>query len=357
MIKRFIISLFLSWCSILIWAQNATVTVRVLSNDIQKIAIQNHFTSAKTYKVTRQKCVINFPVTVKQIYFLSTDLSDKVFFPIVLAPNEDIEISLTQDSVIRLISVKGSAEIQHTVNFMDRFFKLQAELARMEQVFQKASPVLKDDIALKYNALYENIQEQLSKIVLSEPLLLANVILVNVFDYKEYPLLYHQIRTDLIELYPNNVYVKNLFNLEESSKYKNIVVQDYNQKKIPLSKLEGNYIILHFWASWSPPSRAENKALTQIYSDFKKDGLKIYSVSVDADKMSWIEAIEKDKMYWTTHVSDLLAWQSYIVQLYGVKKLPAYFLIDKQGYIVGADISLPELRSLLEDVFDFKKDF
>jgi len=236
---------------------------------------------------------------------------------------------------------------------MDKFFKSQAELAKMKEVFQKASPVLRDDIALKYTALYESIQEQLSKMILSAPSFLSNVILINIFNYKEYPLLFHQIRTDLIERYPNNAYVKNLFNQEESSKYKNIILPDYNQKKIALSELEGNYTILHFWASWSQPSRADNKALAKIYHDFRKEGLKIYSVSVDADKMLWIEAIEKDKLYWTTHVSDLQAWQSYILKLYDIRKLPTYFLIDKNGEVIGADISLQKIRSLLNENFDF----
>ena len=73
---------------------------------------------------------------------------------------------------------------------------------------------------------------------------------------------------------------------------------------VTLSSLQGNYVLLDFWASWCKPCRVENPNLVQNYQRFKNKDFEIYQVSLDRNRSDWLQAIENDNLNWY-HVSDL----------------------------------------------------
>src|SRR5687768_6532444 len=89
-------------------------------------------------------------------------------------------------------------------------------------------------------------------------------------------------------------------------------------KEIPLSSLRGSYVLIDFWASWCGPCRRENPTLVQAFTKYKtakfkntdfktpkgSEAFKIYSVSLDRDHNSWVNAIKQDGLTWPYHVSD-----------------------------------------------------
>ena len=61
--------------------------------------------------------------------------------------------------------------------------------------------------------------------------------------------------------------------------------------------------------------------------------------------MVWtLPAIEKDHLIWKYHASDLKGWENDVALMYGVDIIPTTFLIDKNGVIVGVDLSKRKLR-------------
>lgn len=127
--------------------------------------------------------------------------------------------------------------------------------------------------------------------------------------------------------------------------------KDVNGKDISLYSLKGKVVLLDFWASWCGPCRKENPNVVSAYNKFKDKGFTIFSVSLDSNKDQWIAAIKKDGLVWENHVSDLKGWNSDAAKLYGVRGIPAAFLLDRSGKIVGTNLRGAELDLALEKLF------
>ena len=109
--------------------------------------------------------------------------------------------------------------------------------------------------------------------------------------------------------------------------------------------------LIDFWASWCKPCRIENPNIVSIYEDYKDLGFTVLGVSLDKpnSKDAWVKAIEEDHLDWN-HISNLKYWQEPIAQKYGVKGIPAAFLIDENGIIIGKDLRGDDLREKVEEV-------
>lgn len=119
---------------------------------------------------------------------------------------------------------------------------------------------------------------------------------------------------------------------------------------ITLENYKGKYVLLEFWASWCGPCRAENPNLRKQVDIFGPKGFNVLGISLDKARDPWIKAIEKDGLTWT-QVSDLKGWNNEIAVAYGVKAVPANFLIDPSGHIIAQDLRGEVLNEKLKEIF------
>lgn len=128
--------------------------------------------------------------------------------------------------------------------------------------------------------------------------------------------------------------------------------ENVDGKKIKLSEILGQkYVLLDFWASWCAPCRKENPNLLKAYEKYGADKLEIVGVSLDNSPSLWVKAIEADKLPWTQLI-DKDAWAGEGVKNYGVRLIPANFLIDKDGVIVAKNLKGEDLHKTLADLLD-----
>ena len=118
---------------------------------------------------------------------------------------------------------------------------------------------------------------------------------------------------------------------------------------VSLVSLKGKVTIIDFWASWCRPCRIENPNLVRLYKRMHDKGLEIVGVSLDKNKSSWARAIEDDGLSWN-HVSNLKYWQDPIALLYGVRSIPAAFVLNKDGVIVAKNLRGAQLDAKIEEL-------
>ena len=99
-----------------------------------------------------------------------------------------------------------------------------------------------------------------------------------------------------------------------------------------------------FQASWCGPCRQEMKNLREQYAEFKDQGVRFMSISLDDSVEKWKKACEEEQIPWIS-VRDDNGWsKSEIRKLFGIQAIPFIVLLDKDGNIVAKNIRRNSLR-------------
>ena len=122
-----------------------------------------------------------------------------------------------------------------------------------------------------------------------------------------------------------------------------------NGTPVKLSSFRGKYVLVDFWASWCGPCRAENPNVVKAFNRFKDKNFTIVGVSLDNNRDRWVAAVKQDNLQWT-QLSDLKGWSNEVAQQYNVRAIPANFLIDPKGRIIGRNLRGGDLEAKLEKV-------
>jgi thiol-disulfide isomerase/thioredoxin len=123
---------------------------------------------------------------------------------------------------------------------------------------------------------------------------------------------------------------------------------------LKLSDTSGRLVLLDFWAAWCGPCRRENPTVVQAWKKYRDKtfsqgkGFTVFSVSLDRTGESWKKAIADDQLGWPYHISDLKGWYSKHAAIYGVRSIPANYLIDGNGIIIAKNLRGPALEATLE---------
>jgi len=143
--------------------------------------------------------------------------------------------------------------------------------------------------------------------------------------------------------------------LEIGQKAPNIIQNSLTGEVLNLDSLKGQMVLIDFWASWCVPCRKESPYLIEAYRKYKDTefkngkGFTIFSVSLDFKQEMWKEAIDTDKLVWPYHVCDLKGWKNEAALLYKVKSVPASYLIDGDGIIVGKNLRKESIEKKLRE--------
>lgn len=119
-----------------------------------------------------------------------------------------------------------------------------------------------------------------------------------------------------------------------------------------LSDLEGDVVLLNFWATWCPPCIREIPDLKALYAEFGGRGLNVVGVSVDETGLEAVRPFmaEMDIDYPIVVDDGTLA-----SQFGGVWSLPTTFVMDREGNVVRRVLGIfptEEMRPLLIELLE-----
>lgn len=122
-----------------------------------------------------------------------------------------------------------------------------------------------------------------------------------------------------------------------------------NGQTARLSDFRGKHVLLQFWGSWCGPCRAENPHLVNLYRKYHDRGLEIISVGLESNKNAWKAAIERDGLLWPYHTEENARFSGPLAGLYNIHSIPATFLINAEGTIIGVNLLPTQLDKLLAE--------
>ena len=126
-----------------------------------------------------------------------------------------------------------------------------------------------------------------------------------------------------------------------------IKIPDTTGKMIKLSKINSNYTLVLFWASWCPHCNETLPKIHNIYvNSVNRKTLEVLSVSLDTEKADWLAAVRKENYTWL-NCSSLKGWDTQAAVDYNVYATPTMFLLDKDNKIVAKPITFNELKNAL----------
>jgi cytochrome c biogenesis protein CcmG/thiol:disulfide interchange protein DsbE len=120
---------------------------------------------------------------------------------------------------------------------------------------------------------------------------------------------------------------------------------------ITLSNLQGQTVLVNFWATWCPPCRAEMPAIQKVYEEYRDQGFTVLAVNsaFQDDPLAIVPfAVEYGLTF-----PILLDETADVSRAYQVRSLPSSYFINRYGVItqvvIGGPMSETLLRTRIEE--------
>lgn len=99
-----------------------------------------------------------------------------------------------------------------------------------------------------------------------------------------------------------------------------------------LEKLRGKVVLVDFWATWCGPCMQAMPHVLSAYQKYHDKGFEIVGISLDSDKNRMLKITAEKGMVWPQYF-DGKRWSNDIVTKFGIREIPAMWLISKKGLI------------------------
>ncbi|MGH7970904.1 MAG: TlpA family protein disulfide reductase, partial [Limisphaerales bacterium] len=101
--------------------------------------------------------------------------------------------------------------------------------------------------------------------------------------------------------------------------------------------------------TWCSPCMEELPHVLRAYEKHHRQGFDIVGVSLDKDEAKLKDFTRQMKMTWAQFFDGQM-WSNKLAKRYGIQSIPATFLLDGEGKIIGKDLRGDELEAVLSKV-------
>ncbi len=292
--------------------------------------------SPEFYRLRIEDRIINFSVDSTETVTIRAAFAD-------MPTHYTVEGS-KQSAVIKELAVKH-IQLQQQV---DKLYKNEGKLYPrdiQDSLFNMVERYKQD---LKVNYIFKDPTSAYAYFALFQKL--GNFLIFDPLNNREDIKCFAAVATSLNNQYPHALRSKNLYNIvmkgmrntrapqqkvleipQDKIKEANLIdiaLKDLRGNEHRLTDLKGKVVLLDFTVYQNAVSPARNIALRELYDKYKKQGLEIYQIALDADEHFW--KTSADNLPWIC-VRDANGIYSSYLSIYNVQKLPSMFLINRNN--------------------------
>jgi len=110
---------------------------------------------------------------------------------------------------------------------------------------------------------------------------------------------------------------------------KNFTLIDIDGEKHELTNSKGNWVFLHFWASWCGPCREEMPAIQQLADKMKGEKFQVIMINTAEDEDTVFEFLGSINV----DLNSLLDVDGAVTEVWKPRGLPTSFLINPDGKV------------------------
>lgn len=318
-----------------------------------------------TVQVVEGKFELDLPETATPtISFLNLDgTRGNILY---IADNTPISFEIYPDSLYAS-KVIGGADNEILYSYLgdvrESNRKLGEARTAMRNAFSSQDTAQLEALQVKQQEIADQDKMNKKELVANNPnsivsvMVLQDMINTRMYSTAELRDLYEDLSPEVKETSLAKTLEQNLKNLSASaigSKAPDFSAETPEGNELSLNEVLGEVTLVDFWASWCKPCRVENPNIVDVYKKYHDKGFNIIQVSLDrpGQKDKWVQAIEEDKIGEWNHVSNLMFWQDPIAAKYGVRAIPAAFLLDSEGNIIAKNLRGEELEEKVAEVLN-----
>ena len=136
--------------------------------------------------------------------------------------------------------------------------------------------------------------------------------------------------------------------LKVGAKFPDFTETDLAGKPLSVANYKGKVVLVDFWATWCGPCVGELPNVLATYKKFHPQGFEIIGVSLDEDKDKLASFTKSKGMTWAQFF-DGKGWGNKLAEKYGIQSIPATFLLNGDGVIIGKNLRGEALESAVAD--------
>ena len=312
------------------------------------------------FRVAQPECFDFYRLRVdNEIIYLSVDSTETLKVTAALpAMSVAYQVEGSEDNLMLKQLVHKQGELQHAVQHLLRQSARDTR-ARVDTLLQN----YKNEVRMEY--IYPNPGKPYAYFALFQRL--GNALIFDPVATQSDVRCFAAVATNLDLYYPEAERTKNLKSIalkgmRNTRKPKSVdysalqdkIVEtsiiDINLPDIDgavrnLTDLKGKVVMLDFTLYGHELSAARIIMQRELYAKYASQGFEIYQVALDPDEHYWKTAVEN--LPWVC-VRDEEAPQCTAANLYGVRELPTYFLVNRAGELVMRDIAVKDLEAEIQ---------
>ena len=117
-------------------------------------------------------------------------------------------------------------------------------------------------------------------------------------------------------------------------------------KSLDISALAGRTVLVHYWASWSEPCKADVAQLKTVQAKYARQGFTIVGVSFDHNAQALAAFVKQEQIPWP-QIFEPGGQDNRLGAELGIMTLPTMILVDRTGKVVNRNVLAADLEKSL----------